>query len=322
MNDITRASLTVDVYKLIQRKKDPVMQARLYNMVFQYAFENIKPDEDSDLFDYFLLVQSKIDYEIKAKISGKKGGLKKAENNADFLSSAQDPRIGFSEPYDTNVNENVNVNVNENERESVNGDSQPPLSSPPLAFSSPEQEYSDAVFKIFSEAGCPCQNGNPLTFLQKDFKDGLETLHRTQGLQNLHSDDVIQACRNYASVLLDSRMYVTNRYSFPKFIQTKNFTDYLPQNFVRENFVLYGQKRQAQDTGQARIQSPPEIPLEDAKQDFLIKMQGDPRFIKPVFCHFAEIWDSCSRPEGEEYFRWQNEMLKDDWSQNCLKMQT
>ncbi|WP_443741418.1 hypothetical protein [Treponema berlinense] len=320
MNDITRASLTIDVYKLIQRKKDPLLQARLYNMVFQYAFENIEPDEESDLFDYFLLVQSKIDYEIKAKTSGKKGGLKKAENRNNFFTSAQDPTIGFSEPYVTNENVNVNVNVNENERENEN--EQSPHSQQPLSFSSPEQEYSKNIFKIFSTAGCPCQNNNPLTFLQKDFKDGLEILHRTPGLQNLHSDDVIQACKNYTSVLLDDKMYVTNRYSFPKFLQTKNFTDYLPQNFVRENFILYDQKKQPQNTGQPQTQTPPEISFEDARQEFLIKMQNDPRFIKPIFCHFAAIWDSCSRPKGEEYFRWQNEMIKDDWSQNYLKMQT
>lgn len=103
---------------------------------------------------------------------------------------------------------------------------------------SPSQvQYSKILFDIFQEAGLPCANGNPVSFLMRDFANAMSYLHKTPGLEHLNSEDVIEACKNYAKVINSGQTYLTGKYSLDRFVTFKNFVDFLPANFNFENFL-------------------------------------------------------------------------------------
>lgn len=103
------------------------------------------------------------------------------------------------------------------------------------------KNYSDRVYEVFESAGLPCSNRNPLAFYMGEFKNGLASIRSNPDVEaGIHSDDIIQACRNYVSVLKDPDCYVKMQYGFSAFVRHKNFAMYLPANFVRTNFVRFG----------------------------------------------------------------------------------
>ena len=104
----------------------------------------------------------------------------------------------------------------------------------PLRESPPLQTYAKKIFDIFQAAGLPCARGNFISFLQRDFKNGIGQLHKTYG--RLHSDDVIGAAENYARTVNDPESFITGKYSFDRFVTFKNFVDYLPANYNPDNF--------------------------------------------------------------------------------------
>jgi hypothetical protein len=79
--------------------------------------------------------------------------------------------------------------------------------------------------------------------LQKDFKFALEYIHNSEELRGIHSDDVIQAVKNYISVLKNKNTYLKNKYTFDRLVKIKNFKDFLPDNFVFENFTAWDKKQ-------------------------------------------------------------------------------
>ena len=114
-----------------------------------------------------------------------------------------------------------------------------------LSPSLPSQSYVDAVFEIFQEAGLPCCNKNKLTFWQRDFKNALEYIHSAPDLRGLHSDAIIGACCNYVRTIKDPQSYLKNKYSFDRLVKIKNFTDFLPDNYVPNNFKRWDTKDEA-----------------------------------------------------------------------------
>lgn len=107
------------------------------------------------------------------------------------------------------------------------------------SLSPSSQEYSNLVFEVFQQAGLPCRNGNPLTFLQTDFKFAMEYIHNSPKLRTFNSKDIIAACKNYASVINDSKCYYKNKMNFDRFVRNGKFEDFLPDNFVPGNFIRY-----------------------------------------------------------------------------------
>lgn len=126
-------------------------------------------------------------------------------------------------------------NESERENESVT-ENAPRRESPPL------QAYARKIFDIFHEAGLPCARNNPVSFLMRDFKNGMAYIHKTYG--PLHSDEVIGACENYARTVNNPASFITGKYSFDRFVTFKNFVDFLPANFSMDNFI----DRKAQTT--------------------------------------------------------------------------
>ena len=122
--------------------------------------------------------------------------------------------------------------VNEFENESDFDSDAPKV---PVKESLPLQAYAQKIFDIFKNAGLPCAKGNFISFLQRDFKNGMAYIHKNIG--NIHSDDVIGACENYAKTVNDLRSFITGKYSFERFVAFKNFIDYLPANYQPENFI-------------------------------------------------------------------------------------
>ncbi len=118
---------------------------------------------------------------------------------------------------------------NESERETESD-----AENAPRRESPPAQAYAQKIFDIFHEAGLPCARNNPLSFLQREFKNGMAYIRKTYG--PLHSDEIIGACENYARTVNDPESFITGKYSFDRFVTFKNFVDFLPANYNAENF--------------------------------------------------------------------------------------
>ena len=224
---------------------------RLMYALNEFALYHQEPiDLPPILMGYFLLIKPQIEANWRRRENGFKGGRPTVATNKGktigFENENQrllkqkptvieNKTIGFENENLTitklKPNVNVNVNVNENENENVENS---PFHS--LAINT---DYSDEVFAVFSENGLPCCNNNALTFLQRDFKNGINYLHSKPEYATLHSDEVIQACKNYAATYKDPNSWIKNAYGFEKFVKTKNFADFLPDNFVKNNFKKY-----------------------------------------------------------------------------------
>lgn len=213
-----------------------------------YALKGIEPElEDWRDIKMWNAIKNRIDQErelYEKKCSNLKQKQKKTpdtENNAseteeapsDTDSDLSDTEKGSSETENAKSDgeyefESEFVNESEIERESV----APKVPDPPPL---PATEYAKKVFDIFTAAGLPNARGKFPSFLQRDFKNGMAYVHSTYG--QLHSDDVIGACRNYAKTVNDPRSFITGKYSFDRFVTFRNFVDFLPANYSMENFI-------------------------------------------------------------------------------------
>ena len=99
-------------------------------------------------------------------------------------------------------------------------------------------QYAHEIFELWKNAGLPCCNQNEFSFISRDFKLALDYL------KGVHSADVIQACKNYITVLKDSDSFYKNRYAFDTFVSLPKFKDFLPERFVHENFKIHKFNRQ------------------------------------------------------------------------------
>lgn len=216
----------------VLKELPPESRLKFYEALSEYGLLGIEPEFSG--VEKALWIQLKYGID-KAKErynrsveNGKRGGrpVKPTEN-------LNKPTENLNKPTD---NLNVNVNVNDNVNENVNTE------NPTLSPSLPPQSYADAVFDIFQEAGLPCCNKNKLTFWQRDFKNALEYIHNAPDLRGLHSDAIIGACCNYVRTINDPQSYLKNKYSFDRLVKTKNFKDFLPDNYVPDNFKRWDTK--------------------------------------------------------------------------------
>lgn len=231
---------------------DITQYGQLMYALNEYALYHKEPEElPAILMGYFLLIKPQIEANWRRRENGKYGNLggrpkktknpmgfenQETKNPMGFLNSQNKNPMGFENDETENPNVNVNVNVNVNENENVNT-ADAVENSPSLSTLS--TSYSDTIFKLFSNAGLPCSNNNSLTFLQRDFKNAMAYLHNKDEYKTLHSDEIISAVKNYIEVWQDPNTWVSNAYNFEKLVKTKNFSDYLPANFVKNNFIKY-----------------------------------------------------------------------------------
>lgn len=111
--------------------------------------------------------------------------------------------------------------------------------------SEPRKNCAEQVFDVLFSHNLPCCKGNLITFTMRDFRlanGELQKLH-------LHSEDIIQAVKNYAEVIELKRQGKTwwnSEQDFYHFCEKKTILKFLPENYKVENFLK--QKDGAEDS--------------------------------------------------------------------------
>jgi len=152
---------------------------------------------------------------------------------------------------------NLNLNLNLNTNLNLNADADTVTEVTP-----PQENYSSEIFNLWKEASLPCSK-DLLTFTSRDFKQSL------QYLKGYHSNEVIEAVKNYISVLADSYCWVTAKMTFYGFVTWKRFADFIPGNFQHENFLSWDKRGK-------KTASAPKTELHEEKQYYKCPKCGKP----------------------------------------------
>lgn len=226
-------------------------KAEFMMYIYEYAIKGIEPELSSFAKSVWLKIKRRIDGEAEAweetkkqrSESGKLGGQRSAEARRSKTKQNEAPlqideanEAPLQNAKQNEANEAVSVFVNEFVNESENEIVSEPETPAPSRESPSAIDYSNKIFKIFQEAGLPCARNNPVSFLQRDFKNAMAHIHSNPSLKMLHSEAVIAAARNYAKTVTDPESYITGKYSFDRFVTFKNFVDFLPENYTPDNF--------------------------------------------------------------------------------------
>lgn len=108
-------------------------------------------------------------------------------------------------------------------------------------FSDENKYYARLVYNVWEKAGLKGSK-DYITFLARDFKLALPDIRE----QRLHSDDVIQACKNYASVIdlkRKGKSWWTAEIPFYNFVKPKTIAWFLPDGFDLESFKKTDDKK-------------------------------------------------------------------------------
>ena len=310
---------------------------KIMRIINNYALNGTIPDNLSGIEKIVVtLIKPQIDANNQRKINGCKGGAPSVNNNAkkttngytekqpmviteenekqpmvDFEETEKQPMVitettnGYAEKQpNVNVNVNVNANENVNERESHNANE---VVLNTLTLSPPQTEYSKKIFEIFKKARLPCARENEISFSQTDFKNAISVIHRKEELQNVHSDDIIQACRNFADIYSNPDTYCgfRQKIGFYQLVQKQWFYDLLPANFDKSRFLV-----RTADTQEETRRTPEQI-----ETQLLEEMQDDPRFIPKIFEHYHDEWIERGMPTGARYFDFQTEKCLSGYGQ-------
>lgn len=109
------------------------------------------------------------------------------------------------------------------------------------------KSYAEMIFDIYFSHGLPCGR-NIIEFTMRDFKLASAALNRLQ----LHSDDVIQAVKNYVQVIELKRTGLTwwnSEQSFYNFCDKNTILRFLPANFKIEEYA----KQKGTETGRGSV---------------------------------------------------------------------
>lgn len=109
-------------------------------------------------------------------------------------------------------------------------------------LSDQQKYYARLVFDVWEKADLPRPKSGYVTFLMRDFRLAIPELQR----QKLHSDDVIQACENYAKIIALNRQGQTwwdSKSTFDNFVKPNVIKRFLPDYFDLESFKKSGDKK-------------------------------------------------------------------------------
>ena len=249
--------------------------------------------------------ENNANYEKQAeKVENNRNNLKTTETTCFEEKQPKQPENNQTTLNNHNLNHNDNLNGNGNERENHN------LNAGEAVFntlSPPQTEYSKKIFGIFKNAGLPCARENEISFLQTDFKNALSAIHRKEELQNVHSDDIIQACRNFTDIYANPDTYCgfRQKIGFYQLVQKQWFYDLLPANFDKNRFLV--RKAGSQEETQ---RTPEQI-----ETQLLDEMRSSPRFIPKIFEHYHDEWVERGMPTGASYFDFQEEKCLSGYGQ-------
>ena len=209
-------------------------KAQFLMYVYNYGIHGIVPELTGFEKTAWVKIQRRIDADIgtyEKKCANLKQNRNKAPKTPDTDKAPSDTENEVSETENEKSAGDIDIEFDNefvNELETENESAAPQL---PIRESPPMQAYAKKIFDIFQAAGLPCARGNFISFLQRDFKNGIGHLQR-----HYHSDDVIGAAENYARTVNDPESFITGKYSFDRFVTFKNFVDYLPANYNPDNF--------------------------------------------------------------------------------------
>lgn len=227
-------------------------KAEFLMYIYNYAIKGIEPELSSFAKSVWLKIKRRIDGEAEAweetkkqrSESGRLGGQRSAEARRSKMKQNEAPlqnneanEAPLQNVKQDEANEAVSVFVNEfvseseSETELVAKADAPGRETPSAIY------YSNRIYKIFYEAGLPCARKNNLSFFQRDFKNAMAYIHKSDTLCRIPPEDIIKACENYAQTVNDPRSFITGKYSFDRFVTFKNFVDFLPANYNPDNFI-------------------------------------------------------------------------------------
>lgn len=331
MNDISKASLQLSMYKVIQRKKDPIQQAKLYNMIFQYLYENIEPTEDDEFYDLFISWQPQMDFEISSKVSGKKGRETRAEKKAvredkDFFNSSNTPYKGFQEPYASNVNVNVNVNENDNAHENVNVneraceksenqenqkneiDAVPDYDESKITSQDVKNwgEFQTAAYDLITEHNAKADFSKKIfvskdrfSFVQKECRDLITDLRGNE------PNVILNALKNYLAVAKSDTW--KSSFSIRNFI--KEFQKYSDKDFTLTPFLK-------NKNAESALEKEQEKTPEQYEKILLEENKFNTDFIPEIFTHYHSEWVERGCPIGSKYKDFQDEKCLTGYGQH------
>lgn len=263
--------------------------------------KNLNNEENNEATDFS---KNNSNYEKQPKQLEKvENNLKTTETTCFEEKQPKQPENNQTTLNNHNLNHNDNLNGNGNERENHN------LNASEVVFGSlsPSQtEYSKKIFEIFKKARLPCAKENEISFLQTDFKNALSVIHRKEELQNVHSDDIIQACKNFTDIYSNPDTYCgfRQKIGFYQLVQKQWFYDLLPANFDKNRFGV-------RTNNQEETRKTPE----QIETQLLDEMKDNPRFIPKIFEHYHDEWVERGMPTGESYLNFQQEKCLSGYGQ-------
>ena len=263
--------------------------------------KNLNNEENNEATDFS---KNNSNYEKQPKQLEKvENNLKTTETTCFEEKQPKQPENNQTTLNNHNLNHNDNLNGNGNERENHN------LNASEVVFGSlsPSQtEYSKKIFEIFKKARLPCAKENEISFLQTDFKNALSVIHRKEELQNVHSDDIIQACKNFTDIYSNPDTYCgfRQKIGFYQLVQKQWFYDLLPANFDKNRFGV-------RTNNQEETRKTPE----QIETQLIDEMKDNPRFIPKIFEHYHDEWVERGMPTGESYLNFQQEKCLSGYGQ-------
>jgi hypothetical protein len=93
--------------------------------------------------------------------------------------------------------------------------------------------FAEEVYKIWESAKLPCKRGGLSSFLQSDMRNALAEMRQ----QNLTTDEVLQACKNYVEIIQSNNSWYTARLPFDNFMKETTIKRFLPDYYKKEYFV-------------------------------------------------------------------------------------
>ena len=183
--EIQKAAQYRSFYETAKKIKDAESRLAFYDALDAYRFEGIEPENLPFAADLaFTAIKPFIDADVNRKNGGapkgntnaKKQHIETVENNSENkpennLETTQKQRVVFKKTNNEDVEEDVEEDVKDNgegeEKENLETANNPAL-----------RRYAVSIFEILKAENLPCCNGNDISFLNRDFKFALETLHK------------------------------------------------------------------------------------------------------------------------------------------------
>lgn len=314
MESISKAAQYRSYYEVAKKIKNPEARLAYYDALDAYRFDGIEPESlplEADIA--FTAIKANIDADLGRKHAGAPSGnqnatkqatdltkdksennpktiqnqsekqLKTIENNPQTIENQSEKSIDLKKTNNVDVNEDVNVDVNED----VDGNTHTVSASEPFNFGQMQvdcfhliQNHNESAPK---ERKVPCSN-SVLAFSMKETRELLDTIGTKEP-----PEIIVAALQNFIKVAKSDTWQKT--FTWRSFC--KNYRNFTPEFFTLSKYL--NTEPETEDSTQK-----PEY-------KFYMQMRSEPRFHVETFQLHITEWKTRGRPEGEDYFKLQNE---------------